>query len=368
MTELETFWKGKPVLVTGHTGFQGSWLSLWLQRLGARVIGFSLPPPTRPSLFEAAGVARGMVSLKGDIRDAGAVKSAVFTHRPRIVFHLAAQPLVRASYAAPLETYSTNVMGTANLLEAARLCGAVRAVVNVTSDKCYENIGQSRGYREDDRLGGHDPYSASKACSEILTDSYRRSFFTGGGPRKPPPAVSTARSGNVIGGGDWARDRLVPDCVRALARGLLIRLRYPEAVRPWQHVLEPLHGCLLLAQGCVEKGDRFAEAWNFGPEEGAGWPVRSVVEEIIRLTGRGKWKPRGGPQPHEAETLKLDAAKARRRLGWSPLWDTATALQKTVAWYQAYERAPRRAREATLAQIDEHERAGRARRQAVSGR
>jgi CDP-glucose 4,6-dehydratase len=350
------FWPGRRVLVTGHTGFKGSWLSLWLACLGARVSGFALPPPTNPSLFELARVGDGMRSILADLRDAEAVLEALRETRPEIIFHLAAQPLVRQSYADPVETYATNVMGQVHLLEAVRQIGNVRAIVIVTSDKCYENREWLWGYREDEALGGHDPYSSSKACAEIAAAAWRRSFFHA----DHAPALATARAGNVIGGGDWAKDRLLPDLLAALAAGCPVTLRHPDAVRPWQHVLEPLRGYLLLAEKLCLEGAAFAEAWNFGPTEEDARPVRWLAEELAGYWPRGAypaWVPDAAPHPHEARALKLDAAKARARLDWQPRWNLATALAKTAEWHKAY-RAREEMRAVTLAQIAAFERDG----------
>lgn len=325
------FWRGKRVLVTGHTGFKGGWLALWLQQLGADVTGIALPAPTDPSLFEAAHVAEGMRSLTGDIRDLAAVERAMRDHKPEVVLHLAAQALVRESYADPVGTYATNVMGTVHVLEAARRAGTVRALVVVTSDKCYKNLEWPWGYREQDELGGRDPYSNSKSCAELVSDAYRQAF--------DGPAIATARAGNVIGGGDWAADRLVPDAVRAAARGAPLELRNPDAVRPWQHVLEPLGGYLLLAERLWHDRTAHAEAWNFGPAEDDSRPVAWVAEHVQRRFDPDgpKWRQAGGTQPHEARTLRLDCAKARTRLGWQPRTDISVALDWTVTWYRAHQ-------------------------------
>jgi CDP-glucose 4,6-dehydratase len=323
------FWRGRRVFITGHTGFKGAWLTLWLSELGARVTGYSLPPPTDPSLFEAAGVARLVDSIEGDIRDLGKLRDAMVVAVPEVVFHLAAQALVRRSYAEPIETFSSNVMGTVNVLEALRACPSARAAVIVTSDKCYENRGLARGYVEDDPLGGHDPYSSSKACAEIVAAAYRRSFFDGGA------AIATARAGNVIGGGDWAEDRLVPDMVRAFLAGRAVRIRNPDATRPWQHVLDPLAGYLLLAERLCADGPRFAQAWNFGPGPEGSVTVRSVVEKIARQWGPGAhWELDAGEHPHEARVLALDPARARRELGWTPRLGFADSVAWTVDWYR----------------------------------
>ncbi len=325
------FWRGKRVFMTGHTGFKGSWLSLWLQSLGAEVHGFALPPPTEPSLFLEARVADGMRSTLGDVRDAAAVAQAMAAARPEIVFHMAAQPLVRLGYADPVLTYGTNVMGTVHVLEAARRCGGLRCIVNVTTDKCYENREWVWGYREDEPMGGHDPYSNSKGCSELVTSAYRRSYFHDDGP-----ALASARAGNVIGGGDWAADRLVPDMLRAFERSEPVVIRHPSATRPWQHVLEPLSGYMSLAEWMWAAPRAHAEAWNFGPAEGDARPVQFIVERLAGLWGEGaRWELDGGVHPHEAQYLKLDISKARQRLGWHPRWNLDIALERVVEWHRA---------------------------------
>ncbi len=326
------FWRGRRVFLTGHTGFKGGWLSLWLQSLGAEVHGFALEPPTTPNLFGVAHVAQGMVGTLGDIRDAAVVKRALAACRPEIVIHMAAQPLVRLSYAEPVATYATNVMGTVHLLEAVRTTPGVQAVVNVTTDKCYENREWVWGYREDEPMGGHDPYSNSKGCSELVTSAYRRSFFSAGGP-----ALASARAGNVIGGGDWAADRLVPDILRAFERGEPVVIRNPSATRPWQHVLEPLSGYLVLAQQLVQSGQACAEAFNFGPRDEDARPVAWIVERLAERWGpTARWQVDGGSHPHEANYLKLDISKAHARLGWQPRWRLSQALDQIVAWHQAW--------------------------------
>jgi len=333
----EGFWSGRRVLVTGHTGFKGSWLCLWLQELGAQVVGYALAPPTTPSLFEVARVGDNMVSLLGDVRDDERLRAAVAEHKPEIVIHLAAQPLVRLSYADPVVTYATNVMGTVHLLEAVRRVGGVRAVINVTSDKCYENREWVWGYRENEPMGGYDPYSNSKGCSELITAAYRSSFFNPCCYGEHGTALASARAGNVIGGGDWARDRLVPDIMNAFLAGRPVDIRNPHAIRPWQHVLEPLHGYLLLAEKLWHDGSAFAEGWNFGPMETDGQPVQWIVERLAQTWGRGaRWAHDTAAQPHEAVCLKLDCSKARTRLGWRPQWSIGRSLDEIVSWYQAY--------------------------------
>lgn len=324
------FWQGKRVLLTGHTGFKGSWLALWLQRLGAEVSGLALAPPTRPSLFETARVAEGIRHFTADIRDFEQVRMVYAESRPEIVFHLAAQALVRHSYAEPLETYATNVLGTAHVLEAARHAPDLRAIVSVTSDKCYDNREWPWGYRENDPLGGHDPYSSSKGCAELVSAAYRDSFLA---PRGI--ALATARAGNVIGGGDWAEDRLIPDILRAIEAGHPVNIRSPEAIRPWQHVLEPLAGYLLLAERLYDDGPAHALAWNFGPADADARPVRWIVEQLTRAWGEGAaWQLDAAPQPHEAHYLKLDCSKARQQLGWQPRWDLSRALRATLEWHK----------------------------------
>lgn len=327
------FWRGKRVLLTGHTGFKGSWLSLWLQSLGAEVQGLALEPPTTPDLFTEARVGEGMASAIADIRDYEAVRAVMASFLPEIVIHMAAQPLVRLSYSEPVATYATNVMGTVHVLEAARHAGSVRAIVNVTTDKCYENREWVWGYREDEPMGGHDPYSNSKGCSELVTSAYRRSFLGAQGI-----GLASARAGNVLGGGDWATDRLVPDILRAFEKGQPVVIRNPHATRPWQHVLEPLSGYLLLAQRLYgDSGHQFAEGWNFGPHEEDARPVQWIVEHMAESWGDGaSWQLDGGEHPHEANYLKLDISKAKARLGWVPNWNLATALERITAWHHAW--------------------------------
>lgn len=326
-------WAGRRVFVTGHTGFKGSWLTLWLQSLGAEVHGFALPPPTDPSLFAAARVETGMASSTiADVRDLDAVETAMRACRPSVVFHLAAQPLVRRSYRDPVETYATNVLGTVDVLEAARRLGDVAAIVNVTTDKCYDNREWLWGYREIDPLGGHDPYSSSKACSELVTAAYRDSFLRAG-----PTALASARAGNVIGGGDWAADRLIPDLLAAFAAGRSVAIRNPGSLRPWQHVLEPLSGYLLLAEKLLEEGSAWAEAWNFGPRDDDARPVEWIVRRMVELWGEGaSWHLDGDARPHEAGLLKLDVSKAATRLGWHPRWSLDEALEAVVVWHRAF--------------------------------
>ena len=323
------FWRGRRVLVTGHTGFKGSWLSTWLVQLGADVTGMALEPYTDPAMFSLLGLDQHLDSRIADIRDLAAVQAIVAASRPEIIIHMAAQALVRESYSTPVETFNTNVMGTAHVLEAARGADSVGAVVVVTSDKCYENREWVWGYRESDAMGGHDPYSASKGCAELVTTSYRQSF----GDRLP---VASARAGNVIGGGDWADDRLIPDMVRAIEAGRPVEIRNPAAIRPWQHVLEPLSGYMMLAERVFEDGDRFAGAWNFGPAIGDTQPVSALVERLSRNFDALEWNVDTGEHPHEAHFLKLDISKAVSELGYRPRVSLKTALDWTAEWYQAY--------------------------------
>jgi CDP-glucose 4,6-dehydratase len=326
------FWEGRRVFLTGHTGFKGGWLALWLTSLGAKVHGYALRPAADPNLFTVARVADGLASHTiGDVRDAGALAQALASAAPDVVFHLAAQPLVRESYRSPAYTYAVNVMGVVNLLEAVRGCLSVRAVVNVTTDKCYENREWLWGYREPEPLGGRDPYSSSKACAELVTAAYRDSFLAAAGV-----AVATARAGNVIGGGDWAQDRLVPDFFRAAQAARPLTVRYPDATRPWQHALEPLSGYLLLAEHLCTHGQTGAQAWNFGPAEEDVKPVRWLLEQLTGALPGTSWNQASGKQLHEAGLLKLDSSKARHRLGWQPRWGLAEALQKTVDWHRAW--------------------------------
>lgn len=328
------FWKGKRVFLTGNTGFKGSWMSIWLENLGAVIFGYSLPPPTEPSLFLQAELDKSIRWTTGDIRNRETLARAMIEAKPDIVIHMAAQPLVRESYLDPVNTYATNVMGTVHLLEAVRQCDSVRSVVVVTTDKCYENQEWVWGYREEEPMGGYDPYSNSKGCAELVTSAYRSSFFN---PhdfgKKHQVALASARAGNVIGGGDYAKDRLIPDIIRAMQRNEQVLIRSPHAIRPWQHVLEPLCGYLTLAEHLFEKGTSFGEGWNFGPHDSDAQPVSWIVERLC-----AQWPGSKGfcldenPQPHEASYLKLDISKAKRRLGWTPMWDLAIALRRIVEW------------------------------------
>ena len=330
------FWSGKRVFVTGHTGFKGSWLSLWLQELGADVTGFALPPPTNPALFELADIKKGMTSHIGDIRDLASLQSAILSARPEIIIHMAAQPLVRESYSNPIETYSTNVMGVVNLFEAVRSATDVRAVLNVTTDKCYENREWVWGYRESEPMGGYDPYSSSKGCSELVTAAYRSSYFNPQEYSQHGLGIATARAGNVIGGGDWAKDRLIPDIVNTFSERQPVVIRNPHAIRPWQHVLEPLRGYLILAERLYENGLKFSEAWNFGPNDEDAKPVSWVAERMANLWGEGaSWRVDNKAHPHEAKFLKLDISKARNILGWQPVLNLELALEYVVDWARA---------------------------------
>lgn len=327
--DLMSFWINKKVLITGHTGFKGSWLTLWLNSLGAEVHGYALKPPTHPNLFDTADIKSALKShTMADIRDFHSLNNALSKIQPEIIFHLAAQPLVRQSYIDPIETYTTNVIGTVNLFESIRQSHSVRAVVNVTTDKCYENKEWIWPYREDEAMGGFDPYSSSKGCVELVTSAYRRSYFAESGV-----ALASARAGNVIGGGDWAQDRLIPDFLRSLDQEKPLIIRSPHAIRPWQHVLEPLSGYITLAKHLFTDGQKYAEAWNFGPHEDDARPVQWIVEKLVSQTPRASWQIDENPQPHEASYLKLDSSKARTLLNWKSRWDLETALTKIIEWH-----------------------------------
>ena len=341
------FWAGRKVFVTGHTGFKGAWLALWLASLGARVAGYALKPPSSPSLWALVEAKAGIASTIADIRDLDALSRSLGAFQPEIVFHLAAQSLVRPSYDDPVGTYATNVMGTVHLLEAVRKAGGVRALVNVTSDKCYENLETGQAYSEGDPMGGRDPYSSSKGCAELVTAAYRASFPGGA-------AIASARAGNVIGGGDWAQDRIVPDIVRAAVTGKAVQVRNPHAVRPWQHVLEPLAGYLQLAERLHGAPAMFSGGWNFGPDEKDAVSVEKVVSTFTRLWGLpASWAADKGEHPHEAHYLKLDSSKARSRLGWKPRLGLQLALEWTVGWYKTQAQGAD-ARQLTLAQIERY--------------
>lgn len=327
------FWKDKKVFLTGHTGFKGSWLSMWLQVMGAQIKGYSLEEePTSPALFKVAKVARGMESEIGDIRDLDALQKSMQSFNPDILIHMAAQPLVRLSYTNPVDTYSTNVMGTVNVLEAARKCTNLKAIVSVTTDKCYENKEWVWGYRENEPMGGHDPYSNSKGCAELVSSAYRNSFYNDNNTAN----LATARAGNVIGGGDWAKDRLVPDILKAFQEKQPVIIRNPMATRPWQHVLEPLSGYLLLAES-LYKETGYDEAWNFGPRDQDCKPVGYILNQMVNLWGEcASWENDKGTNPHEANLLKLDCSKAKVRLNWEPKWSVDITLGKIISWHKAW--------------------------------
>lgn len=344
------FWKGKKVFLTGHTGFKGSWLSLWLHSMGAQVKGLALEPVSTPALFTQANIEQTLVSQIGDIRDLDLVKNSLLAFEPDILIHMAAQPLVRYSYREPVETYSTNVMGSLHVLEAARACPSLRAIVNVTTDKCYENQEWEWGYRESEPMGGHDPYSNSKGCVELITSAYRKSYFS----EPTAAALSSARAGNVIGGGDWAEDRLIPDILRAFELHQPVIVRNPQATRPWQHVLEPLSGYLVLAQALWNGGHPFAEGWNFGPRDADVKPVSWILDRMVHLWGGdASWQLDDQPQLHEARYLKLDTSKAAARLGWVPTWGLEKALTHIVQWNRARLRGED-VRELCLSEINDY--------------
>ncbi|MDR0646180.1 MAG: CDP-glucose 4,6-dehydratase [Elusimicrobiota bacterium] len=345
---FNNIYKGKRVLLTGHTGFKGGWLALWLKTLGAQVAGYSLPPNTNPSFFEVLKIDSKIKSVFGDILDVKELEKVFSEVKPQIVFHLAAQPLVRLSYAEPVLTYKTNVIGTLNMFEAARKCSGVKAFVNITTDKCYENKEIRRGYKETDPMGGYDMYSSSKGCSEILSSSYRRSFL------KTGYALATARAGNVIGGGDWALDRLVPDCIKSINENQTVEIRNPLAIRPWQHVLEPLSGYLLLGQKLLEEREKFAEGFNFGPEKNSVYSVAEVAKKIIKYYGKGEILVHKRDNLHEAGLLTLNINKAKKRLGWAPSWNTERTIKNTVKWYKDFYDG-KNIEGLTFAQIKEYE-------------
>jgi CDP-glucose 4,6-dehydratase len=333
MVVNSAFWHNKTVLITGHTGFKGSWLSLWLQQLGAKVVGYSLDPPTQVNLFEQANVSSGMKSIIGEIRDLERLKQVFNEVQPEIVFHLAAQSLVRESFSDPVTTYSTNVMGSLNVLEAVRHTPSVRSVVMVSTDKCYDNKEWPWGYREVDPVGGHDPYSSSKGCMEIMLASYRASYFPADDYALHGTAIASARAGNVIGGGDWAADRLVPDILNCIQHDQPITLRYPNAIRPWQHVLEPLSGYMLLAEKLFEYGSHYAQSWNFGPGDSSARSVKWIAEYMLKKSGLTTSVVMDtNAHPHEAHYLKLDCSKANMELNWQPRWNLSVALDKVLSW------------------------------------
>jgi CDP-glucose 4,6-dehydratase len=350
-----SFWKGRRVFVTGHTGFKGSWLCLWLRALGAEVTGFAFEPPTRPSLFEQAGVAQGIKSLCGDIRDFPGVRAAIADSRPHVILHLAAQSIVRRGYEDPIETYSSNVMGTVHLLEAVRQLDRECLVVNVTSDKCYRNNEWLWGYRETDALGGRDPYSNSKACAELVTSAFCDSYFRADAAGASKIAVATARAGNVVGGGDWTRDQLLPDLMRAFIDEKPCVIRSPLALRPWQFVLEPLHGYLLLAENLAKNPARFSGPWNFGPEDPDAKPVAWIADRLVRLWGgHAAWEKDKATHPHEASYLKLDISKSKSEMAWRPLVPLISALDWIVEWYREFQSGGD-LRRLTCAQIERYE-------------
>jgi CDP-glucose 4,6-dehydratase len=327
----QDFWKGKKVFLTGHTGFKGSWLSLWLQVMGATIKGYALAPPSNPNLFTEANVADGMHSDIGNIIDLCSLKKSMVDFNPDVLIHMAAQPLVRLSYKEPIATYTTNVIGTANVLEAARSCSNLKAIVSVTTDKCYENREWAWGYRENEPMGGHDPYSSSKGCAELVTAAYRRSFFY----EVNTPALASARAGNVIGGGDWADDRLIPDILKAFEKSQPVIIRNPKATRPWQHVLEPLSGYLVLAQHLYEQGGTYAEGWNFGPKDDDCKAVSWILDRMVAKWGNGaQWEVDKEENPHEAGYLKLDCSKAAVKLNWQPNWNLEYTIDSIVHWHQ----------------------------------
>ncbi len=346
------FWKDRKVFLTGHTGFKGSWLSLWLASMGAKVTGYALAPNTTPNLFNVLGIDSLIhQSNIADIRDLTSLLNAIHDADPDIVIHMAAQPLVRYSYANPVETYATNVMGTVHLLEAVRAIDSVRATVVVTTDKCYENKEWVWGYRENEPMGGYDPYSNSKGCAELVTSAYRQSYFSGSDSTNH---VASARAGNVIGGGDWSEDRLIPDAIKAFESGKPLKIRNPLATRPWQHVLEPLSGYLILAQALYEQGSSFASGWNFGPPDEDNRSVQDVVELVMSSWGQSAtWEKEGSEQPHEANLLKLDCSKSRTQLGWMPKWGLNEAAKKIVEWQKAYQRKENM-QEVSLIQINNY--------------
>jgi CDP-glucose 4,6-dehydratase len=357
MSSIELSYRSKDVFLTGHTGFKGAWLAEWLATLGASVTGYALDPPTDPNLFDALGIGGRLRHVVADIRDRDRLIDEVQAAQPSVIFHLAARALVRRAYDEPRDTFETNVMGTVNVLEAARACPSVRAVVIVTSDKCYENLESGRPFRETDPMGGRDPYAASKGAAELVTAAYRDSFFKNGA------AVASVRAGNVIGGGDWAPDRIIPDSVRALVADEAIVVRNPDALRPWQHVLEPLSGYLRLGALLLDDGHRYEGAWNFGPsEDRADQAVRWVVDRFIEEWGSGSWTTLSDTagEPYEAKRLSLDSAKAREQLGWAPVWDATTAVRRTASWYREYYRAPARARELVEDELEAYKEDARA--------
>jgi CDP-glucose 4,6-dehydratase len=352
---FNAFYRGKKVFITGHTGFKGSWLCLWLHLLGAKIIGYALDPPTSPSLFDLCRINEFVQSTIADVRDGISLQHAMLSAKPDIVIHMAAQPLVRDSYRMPVETYDVNVMGTVNFLDAVRKCQTVKSAINVTTDKCYENKEWIWGYRENDPLGGFDPYSNSKACSELVTSSYRNSYFNPKNYSDHGVGVASARAGNVIGGGDWATDRLIPDCIRAILRGEdVVMIRNPHAIRPWQHVLDPLYGYLILAEKLYNEGARYGGAWNFGPNDDGARPVHWVVEKLTEKWGGNiTCSIDKGVHPHEAHYLKLDCTKSKSELGWHPKWGLEKSIDSIVEWTRAYKEG-KDVKKVCLQQIEEY--------------
>ena len=344
------FWKNKSVFLTGHTGFKGGWLALWLSSMGAKVTGYALAPNTTPNLFDMLAIDSLIEqSHIADIRDLATLQKAMSEAKPDIVIHMAAQPLVRYSYANPVETYATNVMGTVHILESTRTIESVRATVVVTTDKCYENRERGAGYREDEAMGGFDPYSSSKGCAELVSSAYRQSYFS-----KSANHLASARAGNVIGGGDWSEDRLIPDAIKAFESGNTLMIRNPLATRPWQHVLEPLSGYLILAQSLFQDGEKFSSAWNFGPKDADNRSVQEVISSLCQQWGPdAKWQQDSSSQPHEAGLLKLDCSKASKQLRWEPKWNLETAIEKIIQWHKAY-LAKDDMQALTLNQIDQY--------------
>jgi len=327
------FWKDKRVFITGHTGFKGAWTVLWLKRMGAVIKGYALEPSTSPSLFGIANVEEGIESQTGDIRDLDTLKKSILEFEPEIVIHMAAQPLVRLSYKDPVGTYETNVMGVVNLLESVRACASIKSVINVTTDKCYENNEWDWGYRENEPMGGHDPYSNSKGCAELVTSAYRKSFFGS----ESSVSLASCRAGNVIGGGDWSDDRLIPDVLHAFVKGEPVLIRNPFATRPWQHVLEPISGYLTLAEKLYDTDNEFDEGWNFGPRYKDVRTVGGVLDYLVAHWPKSaSWQLDSEEQPHEAQLLKLDISKAKVKLNWQPLWELDTTLQLIIDWHQSW--------------------------------
>ena len=344
------FWSGKKVFISGHTGFKGSWLSLWLHSLGSQITGYALAPSTEPNLFSVLGIEKSIIDHRDDVRDLSSLKSVIKSSEPEIIIHMAAQSLVRESYKDPVGTYATNVIGTVNLLEAARSCGSVRVILVVTSDKCYENREIDYEYRETDPLGGHDAYSSSKGCAELVTSAFRRSFYDA----STLIAVASARAGNVIGGGDWSSNRIIPDAIRSFSSDQKLLVRSPDAIRPWQHVLEPLSGYMTLCEKMWDQPLKFSDGWNFGPLESIS-EVEKIMDRVSDLWGENaEWERSIVDQPYEATLLKLDIAKAKNKLGWAPKWDLDTALEKTVSWYKSYYNGEN-VGEMSLKQIEEYQ-------------